>query len=66
MEISETQGDPWWFTGIYGEPHEGMKYKTWLLLEDLATQQQNGQPWLCAGDFTLLQIDLSLSSFSLP
>jgi exonuclease III len=51
LEVSESGGDPWRFTGIYGESQEGMKYKTWLLLEDLSTQQQRGQPWLCAGDF---------------
>ncbi|KAG0523282.1 hypothetical protein BDA96_07G110100 [Sorghum bicolor] len=51
MEVSETRGNPWRFTGIYGEPQEAMKWKTWQLLQDLAAQHQNNQAWLCAGDF---------------
>jgi hypothetical protein len=51
MEVSETGVLPWRFTDIYGESQENLKYKTWLLMEDLMLQHQSGQPWLCAGDF---------------
>lgn len=51
MEVSETGDLAWRFTGIYGEPQENMKYKTWCLMEDLMLQQQSGQPWFCDGNF---------------
>jgi hypothetical protein len=36
VEVSVTGGIPWRFTGIYSEPQEAMKYKTWQPMEDLA------------------------------
>jgi hypothetical protein len=49
VEVTKIGGISWRFTGFYGELVE--KNKTWQLMEDLSMQQQNNQPWLCAGDF---------------
>lgn len=49
MEIQETGGNKWRFTGIYGEPE--IKNKTWELLEWLKEDDEENKPWLCAGDF---------------
>ena len=49
MEVLETGGQKWRFTGIYGEPE--LKYKTWELMEWLKGQDNEQLPWLCAGDF---------------
>lgn len=51
MEVSETGGGSWRFTGVYGEARTEMKYKTWEMLEHLGNQQVQSQPWLCSGDF---------------
>ena len=49
VEVLETGGQKWRFTGIYGEPE--LKYKTWELMEWLKDQDNEQLPWLCAGYF---------------
>lgn len=49
LEVLETGGDKWCFTGIYGDPK--LKYKTWERLEWLKDQDNEQLPWVCAGDF---------------
>jgi hypothetical protein len=51
MEVSETGGGWWWFTGIYGEARTNLKYKKWEVMEELWLHQSTGIPWLCASDF---------------
>jgi exonuclease III len=49
MEVLETGGQTWRFTGIYGDPD--LKYKTWELMEWLQDQDNEQLPWMCVGDF---------------
>jgi exonuclease III len=51
MEVLETGGSWWRFSGVYGEAHSERKHKTWEMMEELRLQQPQGIPWLCAGDF---------------
>jgi hypothetical protein len=51
MEVSVTGESAWRFTGMYGEPHADIKYKTWDVLRKLHGENAAGLPWLCAGDF---------------
>lgn len=51
LEVLETGGAKWRFTGIYGEPQSELRYKTWELLDWLRRQDDDHLPWLCAGDF---------------
>ena len=51
MEVLETGGSRWRFTGVYGEARSEHKYKMWEVLEELKQQHVAGVPWLCAGDF---------------
>ena len=49
MEVSETGGDGWRFTGVYGEVKTELKFKTWEMLVDLQTQHPPSISWLCRG-----------------
>lgn len=49
FEVSETNGEKWRLTGMYGYPEEENKHKTWELMEEL--KGVNDLPWLCLGDF---------------
>jgi exonuclease III len=49
MQITESDGFVWRFTGIYGDPRSDGKENTWKLMRTL--KQQNNKPWLCIGDF---------------
>jgi len=51
LEVLETGGDKWRFTGIYGEPQSDLKYKTWERMEWLKDQDNEQLPWLYVGDF---------------
>jgi hypothetical protein len=48
-KIKEAEGSFWRFTGIYGEPTNEEKEKTWRLLKFL--KHCSVLPWLCCGDF---------------
>jgi hypothetical protein len=50
MDVAESDGSTWRFSGIYGESHDDKKHKTWEAMRDL-NGQHGGGPWLCAGDF---------------
>jgi hypothetical protein len=49
VDVVESNGVKWRFTGIYGESKAGEKENTWRLLCTL--QGQSDLPWLCMGDF---------------
>ena len=49
VEVVESDGFRWRFTGVYGEPARDRKWKTWKLMRIL--RQQLNLPWLCTGDF---------------
>lgn len=49
VEIKDSGGRSWRFTGIYGESHSDQKFRTWETLRDLAEPDDGA--WLCAGDF---------------
>ncbi|KAL8549289.1 hypothetical protein ACS0TY_008223 [Phlomoides rotata] len=51
---SESEGD-WRFTGMYGWPDDQNKWKTWRMLDFLATG--NTLPWCCMGDFNEILFD---------
>lgn len=51
LEVSETGGEKWRFTGIYGEPQSNLKYKTGELIEWLKNEDREHLSWLCVGDF---------------
>jgi hypothetical protein len=49
VDVKEEDGFCWRFTGVYGEAHSELKYRTWQQLCGLHVQPV--KPWLCAGDF---------------
>jgi hypothetical protein len=49
VDVVESNGVKWRFTGIYGESKAGEKENTWRLLHTL--EGQSDLPWLCMGDF---------------
>ena len=51
VDVTETDGSAWRFTGVYGFPQTEAKHRTWTLLKDLRLQDNINVPWLCAGDF---------------
>ncbi|KAL8479510.1 hypothetical protein ACS0TY_026419 [Phlomoides rotata] len=55
IDVEVGIGVPWRFTGIYGHLEEGMKWKTWKLLQDLS--QKSSLPWLYLGDFNEIIMD---------
>ena len=42
-------GNPWRFTGFYGQPESCRRVDSWNLLKSLGNQA--AVPWVCAGDF---------------
>ncbi|KAL2926785.1 hypothetical protein RDABS01_028375, partial [Bienertia sinuspersici] len=50
--IEESHQGEWRFTGVYGYPEEGQKWKTGELLRNL--KDDDNIPWLCGGDFNLM------------
>jgi exonuclease III len=55
IEIREDDGFKWRFTGLYGEPKQAERDKTWRLLRTL--KNHSSLPWLCAGDFNEILYD---------
>jgi hypothetical protein len=55
VEITENDGYKWRFTGVYGEPKQEERNKTWKLLRTL--KNHSSLPWLCAGDFNEILYD---------
>jgi hypothetical protein len=49
VDITESDGFKWRFTGIYGEPRADKREETWRLLRTLHLQEK--LPWVCMGDF---------------
>ncbi|KAL0327086.1 UNVERIFIED_CONTAM: hypothetical protein Sangu_1786600 [Sesamum angustifolium] len=50
VSVDSREDQDWWrFTGIYGEPDNSKRERTWGLLSWL--RKQSNRPWLCAGDF---------------
>lgn len=52
--IEDEKYGEWRFSGVYGFPEEENKYKTGLLMNDLAAA--HNLPWLCGGDFNLMMM----------
>lgn len=55
IDVTVGEVDRWIFTGCYGFPEEGQKWKTWRLLERLV--EGCDLPRLCAGDFNETMCD---------
>jgi exonuclease III len=49
VDIIESDGFKWRFTGIYGEPRAEKREEMWSLLRTLHLQEK--LPWVCMGDF---------------
>lgn len=47
--ISESGGDPWRLTCVYGEAQTTDRYKTWDMLKSI--KPASSLPWVCIGDF---------------
>ncbi|XP_075640491.1 uncharacterized protein LOC142612260 [Castanea sativa] len=47
--VNRHSGEPWRFTGFYGEPETHRRQESWDLLRSL--HGRNSLPWLCARDF---------------
>ncbi|KAL0001323.1 hypothetical protein SO802_015104 [Lithocarpus litseifolius] len=47
--VNKNSGDPWRFTGFYGEPETHKRQESWDLLRSL--YGQSSLLWLCVGDF---------------
>jgi exonuclease III len=57
MDVEESDGFVWRFTGVYGEPKSDKKDLTWRAMRVLNAQTK--RPWLMCGDFNeiLLQCE---------
>lgn len=59
IDVRIGEDDGWRFTGIYGFPEDNQKWRTWRLLERLATE--NSMSWLCVGDYNEILSDAEKS-----
>ncbi|KAG6666594.1 hypothetical protein CIPAW_01G042200 [Carya illinoinensis] len=49
IQDSSTDCEPWYFTGVYGQPEASRRHETWSLLRSIKVPSDQG--WLLMGDF---------------